>query len=173
MLNTPIDSFVYKDGKVCGVKFNNDIVTKCKMVVCDPSYVPRETVDIVNKIIRTICIINHPINQTDCSSSCQIVISQKQFKRHNDIYISLLSSCHGVVVPGKYLAMISTIVETDTPEKEIEPALDLLKPIEMQFTKIYEQLKPKDPNFTNNVFIPSSFDATSHFEHDTQDILQM
>jgi len=39
MLNTDIDKFIYnEEGKVCGVQSGTQIA-KCKMVVCDPSYI--------------------------------------------------------------------------------------------------------------------------------------
>ena len=43
-----------------------------------------------------------------------------------DIYVSMVSSSHAVCAKGLFIAMISTIVETDKPELEIRPALDLL-----------------------------------------------
>ncbi len=41
MLNTDVEKFHYDEqGKVCGVQSGGK-VAKCKMVVCDPSYVAR------------------------------------------------------------------------------------------------------------------------------------
>ena len=39
---------------------------------------------------------------------------------------------HNVAAQGKYVAIISTTVETNDPEKEVKPALDLLEPIEQK-----------------------------------------
>ncbi len=41
MLDKPLDEdgIVYEDGKVVGVKSGGEIA-KCKMVICDPSYIP-------------------------------------------------------------------------------------------------------------------------------------
>ena len=47
----------------------------------------------------------------------------------SDIYITLLSSEHEVAPTGYYIATISTTVETENPEKELAPALNLLGPI--------------------------------------------
>ena len=47
-----------------------------------------------------------------------------------DIYISCVSYTHNVASKGFFLAMVSTTVETADPEKELEPGLDLLGPIE-------------------------------------------
>lgn len=46
-----------------------------------------------------------------------------------DIYICLLSFAHNVAAEGKYMAVVSTMVETCNPEKEVQPGLALLEPI--------------------------------------------
>src|SRR5271170_4887547 len=46
-----------------------------------------------------------------------------------DIYIAEVSSAHNVCAKNHYLAIVSTIVETDNPHIEIKPGLDLLGPI--------------------------------------------
>lgn len=46
-----------------------------------------------------------------------------------DIYIAEVSAAHNVCAKGHYLAIVSTIVETDNPQIEIKPGLDLLGPI--------------------------------------------
>ncbi len=46
-----------------------------------------------------------------------------------DIYIAMVSSTHNVCAKDVYVAIVSTIVETDRPEQEIAPGLQLLGPI--------------------------------------------
>jgi Rab GDP dissociation inhibitor len=46
----------------------------------------------------------------------------------SDIYIASVSATHNVCAKDYYLAIVSTIVETDNPENEIKPGLDLLGP---------------------------------------------
>jgi Rab GDP dissociation inhibitor len=41
----------------------------------------------------------------------------------------MVSSHHNVCAKDVYVAIVSTIVETEIPEKEIIPGLDLLGPI--------------------------------------------
>ena len=48
---------------------------------------------------------------------------------HLDIYIAMVSSTHNVCAKDVYVAIVSTIVETDKPELEIRPGLELLGPI--------------------------------------------
>ena len=44
----------------------------------------------------------------------------------SDIYIAMVSSTHNVCAKDVYVAIVSTIVETDKPELEIAPGLQLL-----------------------------------------------
>lgn len=50
-----------------------------------------------------------------------------------DIYVSLVSYTHQVAAKGWFVAMVSTTVETDNPEAEIKPGLDLLGPIKQKY----------------------------------------
>ena len=50
-----------------------------------------------------------------------------------DIYISLVSYTHQVAAKGWFVAMVSTTVETDNPEAEIKPGLELLGPIKQKY----------------------------------------
>ena len=49
-----------------------------------------------------------------------------QVQRRNDIYVCMVSYAHMVASPGKYIAIVSTTVETANPLREIEPGLQLL-----------------------------------------------
>ncbi|MEQ2301418.1 hypothetical protein AMECASPLE_035646 [Ameca splendens] len=56
----------------------------------------------------------------------------------------MISFAHNVAATGKYIAIASTTVETNDPEKEIKPALDLLEPIEQKFVSISDLYEPTD-----------------------------
>lgn len=62
----------------------------------------------------------------------------------SDIYVCMISSAHNVAAEGKYIAIVSTSVETNDPEQEIKPALDLLMPIDQKFVSISDQYAPTD-----------------------------
>lgn len=175
MLNKPISGFVYDDeGKVSGVRSAEGEVVKCKMVVCDPTYVlDTGKVRLVGRVIRCICILGLPPKEMGDATSAQVIIPQHQVGRQTDIYIAMVSSRHGVAKQGKYIALVSTTVETDTPEKEIEPALALLGPIEHKFVQISDLYEPTDDGTRDRVFVSSSYDATSHFESAADDVLHM
>ncbi len=50
-----------------------------------------------------------------------------------------------------YVALVSTTVETNTPEKEILPGLALLEPIYQKFVTVSDLYEPIDDGTTNKV----------------------
>lgn len=178
MLDKPIDKIVTdKDGKFIGVTSGDETV-KAKQVIGDPSYfgagpsTESGKVRVVeeHKVVRAICILQHPIPGTEDSDSCQIVIPQNQVGRRNDIYIAMVSSTHNVCAKDVYIAIVSTIVETDKPELEIAPGLNLLGPIYDKFVSITPLYTPTSTGESDNIFITRSYDATSHFETVVEDV---
>lgn len=150
--NKDIDEIIYNDqNKICAIKSNGEIY-KCKAMLCNPSYIVRggdnQKVKRVGKVIRAICILDHPVDSTNNSQSLQIVVPQKQVGRKSgmlfyqillniiDIFITVLSNNHQVCKLGHYIAVISTMVETENPEKELKPALDILDPILEKFVTV-------------------------------------
>ncbi|KAK5876972.1 hypothetical protein CesoFtcFv8_026269 [Champsocephalus esox] len=168
MLNKPIEEIVVEDGKVVGVKSEGEIA-RCKQLICDPSYAMDRATK-VGQVIRAICILNHPIANTGDVNSCQIIIPQSQVGRKHDIYVCLVSFAHNVAAQGKYIAIISTTVETGDPEKEIDSALELIKPIEQKFVSVSDQYAPTDMGTDSQMFISRTYDATTHFETTCDDI---
>ncbi|XP_054715900.1 rab GDP dissociation inhibitor beta-like [Uloborus diversus] len=171
MLDKPIDELVMENGKVVGVRSGNE-TARCKQVYCDPSYVP-DKAEKVGQVVRCICLLNHPIPNTRDALSCQIIIPQKQVGRKSDIYVSLVSYTHQVAAKGWFVAMVSTTVESDNPEQEIKPGLDLLGPIKQKFVWVSDVFKPKDYGEASQIFISESYDATSHFETTCLDVLNI
>jgi Rab GDP dissociation inhibitor len=172
MLDKPIDEIVFgENGQVVGVK-SGDETAKCKQVYCDPSYVP-DKVKKTGQVIRCICILDHPIANTKDALSTQIIIPQKQVGRKSDIYVSLVSYTHQVSAKGWFIGMVSTTVETDNPEAEIKPGLDLLAPISQKFVSISDYYEPTDNGLNSQVFISQSYDATTHFETTCLDVLDI
>lgn len=171
MLDKPIDEIVMENGRVLGVRSGSEIA-KCKQVYCDPSYVP-DKVRKTGQVIRCICILDHPIQNTKDALSTQIIIPQKQVGRRSDIYVSLISYTHQVSAKGWFIAMVSTTVETDNPENEIKPGLDLLGSIAQKFVSVSDYYEPTDNGLESQIFISQSYDATTHFETSTLDVLDI
>jgi len=68
MLNKDIDKILFdEDGKVCGVQSGTE-KSECKMVICGPTYAIncglQDRVKSTGKIIRVICLMDHPIPKT-------------------------------------------------------------------------------------------------------------
>jgi Rab GDP dissociation inhibitor len=98
---------------------------RAKFVVGDPSYFPGKTRRI-GRVVRAICILSHPIPNCGDAHSVQIILPQAQTGRQSDMYVFGCSWAHNVCAKGKYLAFVSTTVETANPHLEIEPGLALL-----------------------------------------------
>ncbi|KAJ7292330.1 hypothetical protein O6H91_Y284300 [Diphasiastrum complanatum] len=160
-----------EEGKVRGVTSEGE-TARAKKVVCDPSYV-RNKVKKVGKVVRAICIMSHPIPNTNDSQSVQIILPQKQLGRKSDMYVFCCSYSHNVAPKGKYIAFVSTEAETDMPEAELEPGLSLLGPVEETFFDVYDRYEPVNDPSLDNVFISKSYDPTTHFETTVQDVLAM
>jgi len=171
MLDRPIDDIIYENGRVVGVKSQGE-VAKCKFVVGDPSYFPNK-VKKLGKVARIICILNHPIPNTNGENSFQIILPQREVKRGYDIYVMCISSEFLVCPKGKYVAIVSTNLESDDYEKECKPGLDLLGPIEMKFVSIDDEYVPLANGVDDGVFISTSYDGTSHFETMSLDVLDV
>ena len=65
------------------------------------------------------------------------------------------------------------MAETDNPVEEIKPAMDVIGPVLEQFDKISDIYHPIDTSFKGNVYITSSFDPQSHFENDTDNVIEI
>jgi len=119
MLNTSVDEILFEDGKVSGIRCGEE-TAKAPLIICDPSYVKDiKKTKVIGKVIRAICIMDHPIPNTKDASSIQIILPQKQLNRNSDIYISMVSSAHAVCARDLYIAIVSATVETENPMGEI------------------------------------------------------
>lgn len=175
MLNTSVDEVLMEGDKVVGIR-SGDQTAKAPLVICDPSYVMKgETSDYVKpigKVVRAICLMNHPIPHTNNAQSIQIILPAKQLNKKTDTYISMVSYSHLICANGFYVAIVSGTVETDSPEAEIQPALDLLGDILDMFVSVSTISEPIDAEVEKmGLWITSSYDATSHFESASEEIL--
>lgn len=171
MLNKPFEGAVMKDGKVTGVTSEKE-TAQCDIVVADPSYFPEKCIK-KGQVVRAICLLNHPIPNTNNSQSCQIIIPQKQVGRNSDIYVLCVSSNHNIAPNGWFVALVSTTVETANPHAELEPGLNLLGPIHEKFISVSDLMVPKEETVNDNIFISESLDATTHFETTCEDIVKI
>ncbi len=174
MLNRDVDEILFdENGNFRGIKSQGEEAYG-KILITEPSYVQKlNKVKPTGQVIRRICILNHTVPNTKDVDSCQIIIPQKQVNRKNDIFIALLNSTHSVCKKGYYLAIISTMVETKDPKAELKPAMDIIgEPLEI-FDKVSDIYEPIDTSFKDNIFITTSFDPQSHFENDTDNVIDI
>ena len=71
------------------------------MIIGDPSYFAATKTRKCGRVIRSICILDHPIVGTDNAESVQIIIPASQVQRRHDIYVCMVSSAHQVSSEGK------------------------------------------------------------------------
>lgn len=172
MLNRDVDEIVYENGQAVGVRSGNEMA-RAKFVVGDPSYFPKEKVRSTGRVVRCICFLDHPIPNCGDLESVQIIIPGPQVGRKNDIFVCSISSAHSVSAKGVYIAIVSTLMEGEDPDKEVTPGLALLGNIRQRFTSVATTYEPVGDGSTDKCFISSSFDESSHFEGDVEDMLSL
>mmetsp|Transcript_21882 Transcript_21882/g.62363 ORF Transcript_21882/g.62363 Transcript_21882/m.62363 type:complete len:462 (-) Transcript_21882:361-1746(-) len=172
MLNQDVDEILMKDGKAYGVKAGNQMAT-AKMVIGDPSYFPKDKVRPTGRVVRCICLLNHPVPNTNNAESVQVVIPGPQVGRVNDVFVCSLGNALQVTSQGIYVAIVSTVAEKANPDEDVTPGLKILGPILQRFTSVSTVMEPVSDGHDDNCFISKSFDATSHFESDCDDLLSL
>lgn len=172
MLNKPDCKVEFdENGSAIGVTSEGE-TAKCKKVVCDPSYLP-EKVEKVGKVARAVVIMSHPIPDTHESHSAQVIIPQKQLGRKSDMYLFCCSYFHNVAPKGKYIAFVLTEAETDNPEAELKPGVDILGPVDEIFYETYDRYQPTNDCYADHCYVSMSYDPSTHFESTVEDVLAM
>eukprot|EP00536_Pseudo-nitzschia_multiseries_P000818 jgi/Psemu1/317434/estExt_fgenesh1_pm.C_100013 len=177
MLNRDVDEILFDDnGKAIGITSSEDgkkMMAKAPMIIGDPSYFNQDKIRPTSQVVRCICLLNHPIPNTNENESAQIVIPGPQVGRINDVFVCSMGNALQVTAPGVYVAIVSTISEKHDPDQDLESGLRLLGPILKRFTSVSQQYEPISDGSADNCFISKSFDATSHFENDCDDLLSL
>merc|ERR550539_1914628 len=180
MLRREIEEVLYDDkGAVTGVKVKDEGRATCKTLIGDPSYFQG-----TNKVVKTgtvarwLCILDHPVEGTNNAHSAQIILPTKQTGHKSDIYISVQSAELQVAPKGRWIAMISAQVYVKS-EKEAKAKLAVAFNLLKNGGKVLQEFFSMNDTFTScndeddNVFIPSSMDATTHFERTTNEVMKI
>lgn len=85
MLNTKVDEILYEDGKAVGIR-SGENTAKAPLIICDPSYTTEDKIKPIGKVIRAICLLNHPIPRTSDAPSIQIILPAKQLGKKTGKY---------------------------------------------------------------------------------------
>lgn len=78
-------------------------------------------------------------------------------------YVFCCSYAHNVAPKGKFIAFVSTEAETDKPEIELKPGIDLLGPVEETFFDIYDRYEPTNTADEDNCFVTNVSSANQQF----------
>uniref|UniRef100_A0A7S1XT43 Rab GDP dissociation inhibitor n=2 Tax=Phaeomonas parva TaxID=124430 RepID=A0A7S1XT43_9STRA len=177
MLNCDVQEVMTNaDGVAWGIKAKfEDKVCAAKARLCvvgDPSYFPAEKVRPTGRVARSICILDHPIRGVSGDSG-QIIVPMREARRNHDIYIAFLGNEHEVAPKNRFIAIVSTTVETADPMAELEPGIRLLGNVMERFDAVVETFEPVGSGEDDRMFISRSYDATSHFETVADDVRDM
>jgi Rab GDP dissociation inhibitor len=181
MLRRDVKSFLFNnDGTIKGVcvttEGKDEGEAYCKQIIGDPSYfvnMQNQKVKKIGQIAKWLCIMDHSIEGTSNAGSAQIILPGKQTGHAQDIYISVMNWTLQVAPQQRFIAMISANVYTNNPKKELEVAYKLLGKVLKDFFYVTDQYIPINNNNKDNIFVPSSMDATSHFELATREVMQL
>lgn len=93
MLNRDVDKILFDEqGKFIGIESQGEVikykinskVAHGKILISEPSYVQKlNKVQSRGKVIRCICIMDHPIPKTKDVPSSQVILPQRQIGRKN------------------------------------------------------------------------------------------
>jgi len=183
MLRRPIDKILYdENGKVRGIVSNKE-EAYCDQLIADPSYVLGEKDAKVAEsgfIALWIVILAGPVPSTKQNSeSLQMIFSSKQANHSNDIYLSVLSHGLECAPKNRFVATISTRVPTNDEKAAksiMSCAYDTLKGVALpgaDWLTIRKTYKPCNQKHGDNIYIPSSLDASTHFQLVVKDCLRL
>lgn len=177
MLNKDVSEVLYnEDGTVAGVRSgegDDAEVALAPLVIGDPSYFPASKKVAKGRVIRSICILDHPVAGIAVPDSAMIIIPASQCGRENDIYVTIVGAAHQVSAKGRYIAIVSTTAETAKPSDEVAVGLEMLGKKITRFDNITETFVPADDGTKSRCFVTGSYDSSSHFEQTTAEVLDL
>lgn len=145
----------------------------CKQLIADPSYFAgTDKVKKVGQVAQWLVILTAPPPGIS-GDSAQIIIPGSQLGRANDIYVSLQGWGLQCAPQGRFIAMVSSNVETADPRRELEPALQMLGSVVEEFFFVRDIYEPTNQGVNDNCFISSSMDATTNFQSVTQEVMAL
>ena len=166
---------LFEDGRVSGVVVG-DKTARTTVVVGDSSWFRDDRQKRTGKVIRSICILNHPIDDCEKGKSALIGLFKKQLikagykPRDSDISILCLSWKMGICPKGIYIAVLSTEMETQKAEKEMRPATELLGDVLERFDSVTTMFRPRKASKQQGIYIFKSIDASLSLDSVADDV---
>lgn len=68
-------------------------------------------------------------------------------------YLFCCSYSHSVAPQGKFISFVTTEAETDDPESELKPGVDLLGPLDEIFYETYDRFEPTNNGDDDSCFV--------------------
>ena len=136
------------------------------MVVGDTTWFREDRQKKTGKAIRSICLLNHPVEGCEPGKSSVSSFFRKQlvkagYKPHEaDISVLCLPWTLKICPKGIYVAVIATTVETQKPEKELKPVLDVLGTVLERFDAVTTLYRVKKATKRQGIFIFTSPNAS-------------
>lgn len=137
----------------------NEMKFTADKIISDQRYIQMHTESY--EVIRGICIIKGETEITKKASSSQTIFLKSEFNRKNDIFMVVLGKDEEAAPEGYKVAIISTVKETSSPEKEIEPVIKKLGNVVKKFVEVRNVYQTAD---INNIYFTKGVDESTHFE---------
>lgn len=139
---------------------NNSILEiSGSVIISDPSYATNYKDGY--EIIRAIVITKGDSDVTSRAPSSQIIFLKSELKRNNDVFLVVLGKGEEATPEGYKVCIISTVKETDDPEKEIQIVVDKLGTIIDKFIDVKKVINPEN---NSNIIYTRGVDQSPHFE---------
>lgn len=130
----------------------------------------------MGKILRVICILEgeKPIKY----DSGQIIFPSMQLNRKNDVFVLILDNNVDICQEGQWIAIISTVAETETPIHEVKEVFNTIIKGDTNVISMIDQTSDQyEPinadNQFNNLFVTSSLDEMSHFDKGMKEVISI
>jgi len=190
MMDQKMPEILFDDeGKAIGVK-SGEKAGSAPFVMGQPRFFPKDKTRVVARVARAICLMDHPIPNTDTQSGMVIIPADQVAKgaaatmfsaaktkykaRKNDIYVTCVDgTSFEVTAPAKYVAFVSTVMESDNPDTELRPGLDLLGKILHKFVTVDDVYAPTNNSSKDMCHISRGLDASTHFQTVSEDVLKL
>jgi Rab GDP dissociation inhibitor len=133
---------------------------KAQKIIADQSYFQEQVV--VREIIRAIYIVRGGTEElTRGASSAQVIFLKSELKRKNDIFAVVLGSHEAAAPKGHKVVIVSTVRETQDPEREIEIVTKCLRNVVRSFIDVKPVYRTPD---RENVIFTKGVDESPHLE---------
>ncbi|KAK6089444.1 hypothetical protein P3W45_001581 [Vairimorpha bombi] len=137
----------------------SEMCFKAGKIISDQSYIQMHSSSY--EVIRGICILQGDSEITKKAPSSQILFLKSEYERNNDIFVVILGKEEEATPEGYKVAIISTVKETENPEKEIEPVMSKLGNVVKSFIEVRSVYKTEDHH---NIIFTKGVDESTHFE---------